>query len=175
MKIACILDEGFEDSEFRIPYDRLRAAGHQIEVIGKKKGATIAGKGGKEKTKVEKEIGDADADEYVALLIPGGYSPDHLRIDERFADFVRAFDEDGKLIAAVCHGPQLLITADLVRGRTMTAWPTIQVDLKRAGANVVDREVVEDGNLITSRKPEDLEAFSRAIIGALGAGEEARV
>lgn len=175
MKIACILDEGFEDSEFRIPYDRLRAAGHEVEIIGKKKGATIAGKAGKEKVKVDRDIGDADGDDYAALLIPGGYSPDHLRIDQRFVDFVREFDEEGKLIAAVCHGPQLLISADLVRGRTLTAWPTIQVDLKRVGANVVDREVVVEGNLITSRKPEDLEAFSRAIVDALGAGEEARV
>lgn len=174
MRIACILDDGFEDSEFRIPYDRLRAAGHEVEVIGKKKGATITGKNGKEKVKVERSIDEADADDYAALLIPGGYSPDHLRIDERFVDFVRAFDEEEKLIAAVCHGPQLLITADLVRGRTMTAWPTIQVDLKYAGAQVVDREVVVEGNLITSRKPEDLEAFSRAIIQALSAGEEAR-
>jgi deglycase len=175
MRIACILDEGFEDSEFRIPVDRLRAAGHEVEVIGKKKGAAIEGKLEKEKVKVEREIGDADPDDYMALLIPGGYSPDHLRIDERFAEFVRRFDEEGKLIAAVCHGPQLLITADLVRGRTMTAWPTIQVDLKRAGAHVVDEEVTIDGNLITSRKPDDLEAFSRAIIAALGAGEELRV
>lgn len=108
------------------------------------------------------------------LFIPGGYSPDHLRIDRRFVDFVREFDESRKPIAAVCHGPQLFITAGIVKGRTLTAWPTIQEDLRAAGANVVDRAVVEDRNWITSRKPDDLQQFAQAILKRLQAGAEVR-
>jgi protease I len=106
-------------------------------------------------------------EDYDALLIPGGYSPDHLRADPRFPAFVKQFNATGQPLAAVCHGPQLLITAGLVRGRTMTAWKTIQEDLRQIGANVVDREVVVDGSWITSRQPSDLEAFSQALLRAL--------
>jgi protease I len=102
-------------------------------------------------------------------LLPGGQSPDHPRADKRLVDFVKAFDATGGLVAAVWHGPQLLITAGLVRGRTLRAWKTIQEDLRQIGANVKDEEVVRDGNWITSRQPSDLQAFSRAILGALGA------
>jgi protease I len=172
MKIACLLTSGFEDSEFRIPYDRLRAAGHQVDIIGPQKGQKLEGKRGKEKTKSDRAINDARPDEYDALLIPGGFSPDKLRVDRRFVDFVRAMDAATKPIAAVCHGPQLLITAGLVKGRTLTAWPTIQEDLRQIGANVVDREVVIDRNWLTSRKPDDLEAFSQAFLDAL-AGQPA--
>jgi len=99
--------------------------------------------------------------------IPGGHSPDRLRMDEELVDFVRRFGESGRPIAAICHGPQLLIEADLVRGRTLTSWPSIRKDLENAGASWVDREVVEDGELISSRQPQDAEAFSRAILRAL--------
>jgi protease I len=103
------------------------------------------------------------------LVIPGGQSPDHLRADPRFVQFVKRFDATGRPLAAVCHGPQLLITAGLVRGRTLTAWKTIQEDLRQIGATVKDEPVVTDGNWITSRQPSDLEAFSQAILAALGA------
>lgn len=166
-KIACILSEGFEDSEFRVPYDRLKKEGFQVDIIGAKAGADLAGKGGKEKVKAEKGIDGVSADDYQALLIPGGYSPDHLRADSRFVDFVGAFERAKKLIAAVCHGPQLLMTAGLVKGRTLTAWSTIQGDLKLAGANVRDEAVVRDGNWVTSRKPDDLVQFSDAIAKSL--------
>src|SRR5262245_20742337 len=132
MKIACILADDFEDSEFRVPYDRLTAAGHRVVVIGEKRGALLTGKKENEKARVELSIDEADPDAFDALLIPGGYSPDHLRADPRFVHFVQRFEQSGKLIAAVCHGPQLLITADLVRGRRLTAWKTIQEDLRRA-------------------------------------------
>ncbi len=169
-KIACIVADEFEDSELAVPVDRLRSAGYTVEIIGFKAGEKLVGKRSKVTVRADRSIEDADPDDYIGLLIPGGYSPDKLRTDRRFVEFVRTFDDQRKLIAAVCHGPQILITADLVRGRTLTAWPTIQVDLVHAGANVIDQEVVMDGNWITSRKPDDLEAFSQAILGHLGAG-----
>lgn len=166
-KVACILSDDFEDSEFRVPYDRMRNEGFEVDVIGAKAGQEIKGKKGKEKVKASKGIDEVRPEQYQALFIPGGYSPDHLRLDRRFVDFARAFDEQHKPVAAVCHGPQLLMTAGIVRGRTMTAWPTIQEDLKMVGANVKDEPVVVDGNLITSRKPDDLDRFSDAILQRL--------
>ncbi len=163
-KVACILSAGYEDSEFRIPYDRLKAAGMQVDVVGVKAGDVLAGKAGKEKVKVDKGIGEVKPADYQALLIPGGYSPDHLRADKRFVDFVREIDAAGKLVASVCHGPQILITAGLVKGRTLTAWTTIQEDLRQIGATVKDEPVVVDKNWITSRKPDDLAQFSDAIV-----------
>jgi protease I len=164
MKIACVLAQGFEDSEFRVPYDRLKQEGYQVDVIGLKAGEELKGYKGKEKVKAEKSIDQVKPDDYDALLIPGGQSPDHLRVDKRVVEFVKAFDQAGKLVAAVCHGPQLLIAAHLVKGRTLTAWQTIQDDLKQIGATVKDEPVVVDRNWITSRKPDDLEAFSDAIV-----------
>jgi len=175
MKIACVLGMDFEDSEFRIPYDRLKEEGYQVDIIGLKAGEELEGYKGKEKVKAEKSVDQVRADDYDALLIPGGYSPDHLRADKRMVDFVRQFEQAGKLIAAVCHGPQLLITARLVKGRTLTAWVTIQDDLDQIGANVKDQPVVKDRNWITSRKPEDLQQFSAAIIDSLeGADSDVR-
>jgi len=115
-----------------------------------------------------------DVDSYEGLLIPGGHSPDVLRADDRFVEFVRAFDSTGRPIAAVCHGPQLLLSAELQRGRTMTAWPTVQGDLRQAGANVIDRAVVVDDNWITSRNPGDLQAFTARFVEELGELEERR-
>ena len=166
-KIACLLADGFEDSEFRLPCDWLSAAGYTVEIIGAKAGDTLKGDKGRETAVVDLEIDEADVDDYEGLLIPGGYSPDKLRADDRFVEFVRAFDATGRPLAAVCHGPQLLLTAELQSGRTLTAWQTIQGDLRQAGANVVDREVVVDDNWITSRKPADLEAFSDKMIEEL--------
>ena len=171
MKIACVLGQHFEDSEFRVPYDRLKDEGYQIDVIGLKAGEELKGYKGKETVKAEKSVDQVRADDYDALLIPGGYSPDHLRAHKSMVDFTLQFERAGKLIAAVCHGPQLLITARLVKGRTLTAWVTVQGDLEQIGANVKDEQVVRDRNWITSRKPDDLQAFSDAIIEYLEAGE----
>ena len=171
MKIACVLGQGFEDSEFRIPYDRLREAGYQVDVIGVKAGEELKGYKGKEKVKADKSIDQVKAADYDALLIPGGQSPDHLRVDKRMVDFVKQFDQSEKLIAAVCHGPQLLMAAHLVKGRTLTAWQTIQDDLQQMGATVKDQPVVKDRNWITSRKPEDLDQFSSAIVDELERGD----
>jgi protease I len=165
-KVAALLDQDFEDSEFRVPYDRLREAGHEVEVLGTKPG-TVKGKRGKEEIRIETAVKDRSPDDYDALLIPGGYSPDHLRLDEHVVDFVRRFWASGKPVAAVCHGPQLLIEADVVKAHNVTSWPSVRTDLLNAGAHWVDAEVVVDGGLITSRKPEDLEAFSHALIERL--------
>jgi len=171
MKIACVLSSGYEDSEFRVPFEKLKAAGHAVTVIGAKKGETLEGKGGKDKVDTDVAIGDVRADAFDALLVPGGHSPDQLRADDRFVAFTKGFAN--KPIFAVCHGPQLLITAAMVKGRTMTAWKTIQVDLEYAGAKVEDKEVVVDRNLVTSRKPEDLDAFVRESLRLLSNGQSA--
>jgi protease I len=171
-KIACLIGDGFEDSEFRIPYDRLVKAGYKVDLIGQKKGQEIKGKAGKETIKADFAIDDVKYDDYEGLFIPGGYSPDHLRIDKRFVQFVKDFDSRKRTIAAVCHGPQLLIAAGLVKGRTLTAWQTIQEDLRQIGANVKDEAVVVDDNWITSRKPDDLKAFSDKFLEELAEYEE---
>jgi protease I len=165
--IAFVLDEDFEDSEFRVPYDRLTQAGHRVVVLGRRAGASVSGKRGKEKVTIDAAAGERKPEEFDALVVPGGYSPDRLRTDESVVAFVRGVADAGKPVAAVCHGPSLLIDADLVRGKKLTSWPSIRTDLRNAGAEWVDREVVQDGLLITSRNPSDLEAFSRAIQAAL--------
>jgi protease I len=173
LKIGFVVGQGFEDSELRIPLDRLRAAGLAVEIVGARAGEELKGYRGREMVKADRAIGEVRADEYDALVIPGGHSPDHLRADPRFVQLVKDFDATGRPLAAVCHGPQLLITARLVRGRTLTAWKTIQEDLRQIGANVEDEPVVIDRNWITSRQPSDLEAFSQAILEALGVEAEA--
>ncbi|MEO8900181.1 MAG: type 1 glutamine amidotransferase domain-containing protein [Polyangiaceae bacterium] len=170
-KIACLLADGFEDSEFRIPYDRLQDTGYEVEIIGMKAGEELTGYKKRETATTRLSIDDANPESYAGLLIPGGQSPDHLRVDQRFVDFVKEFDATGRPLAAVCHGPQLLLTAELQRGRTLTAWPTVQGDLRQAGAHVRDEAVVVDGNWITSRKPDDLNAFSSKFIEELARAE----
>jgi len=162
-RIAFVVGDDFEDSEFRTPYDGLKARGHQIDVLGARAGRIVLGKNGTEKVRIEKAVADADARNYDALVIPGGYSPDHLRTDAGVVAFVVQMVKSHKLIAAVCHGPLLLVTADAVHGKTMTSWPSVRRELTRAGARWVDQEVVIDGQLITSRMPADLDAFTRAI------------
>lgn len=166
-RVAILLGQGFEDSEFKIPHDRLKAEGFEVDIIGQEAGEEIQGDKGKVKTRTTRSIADARPQDYDLLLIPGGHSPDKLRADERFVRFVKEFDARKKPLAAVCHGPQLLITAGLVKGRTLTAWKTIQEDLRQIGAKVKDEPVVRDGNWITSRQPGDLQQFSDAVVQAL--------
>jgi protease I len=166
-RIAFVLGEDFEDSEFRKPYDALKEAGHQVEVLGAKAGTTLKGKKGDEHVTTDAAVSERDPASYDALVIPGGYSPDHLRMDPAVVKFTGQMVRQGKLIAAVCHGPQLLIEADAVEDKTMTSWPSVHTDLVNAGAKWVDKEVVIDGRLITSRKPDDLPAFSKAILDQL--------
>jgi protease I len=161
MRIACVLDIDYEDSEFKQPFDAFRKAGHEVAVVGLKAGKELRGKKGEVMTKAEVGIDQVRPEQFDALFIPGGYSPDHLRADPRMVTFTKAFFNADKLVFAICHGPQLLITARVVNGRKMTAWKTIQDDLSQVGANVVDQEVVVDRNLVTSRQPSDIPAFIR--------------
>ena len=166
-RVAFIVDEMFEDSEFRVPYDRLRTAGHEVAIIGREAGKQLQGKKGKETIKTERSISDVSADAFDALVIPGGYSPDKLRMDPKMVALTRDIFKAGKPLAAICHAGWMLAEADVARGRTVTSWPSIKTDLINAGARWVDRELVEDGNLITSRKPDDLPAFTDAILRQL--------
>ena len=166
-RVAFVLGEDFEDSELRHPYDRLKGAGHEPVLIGTAIGKRIQGKKGKETITTQAAVAEVDADDFDALVVPGGYSPDRLRMDEAMVAFTRSFFDAGKTVAAICHAGSMLVEADAARGRTVTSWPSIRTDLRNAGANWIDQEVVEDGRLITSRKPEDLPAFCDAIIRQL--------
>lgn len=169
-KVAILVDEMFEDSEFRVPYDRLREAGHQVDIVGLEAGKQIEGKKHREKVEIEKAVRDVSERDYDALVIPGGYSPDHLRTSIDAVRFTRAMAMADKPVAAVCHAPWMLIEADLADDLQVTSWPSIKTDLINAGARWIDREVVIDGNIITSRKPDDLPAFSDAILRELAGG-----
>ncbi|GAO03145.1 type 1 glutamine amidotransferase domain-containing protein [Anaeromyxobacter sp. PSR-1] len=171
-RIAFIADDLFEDSELRVPWDRLRQAGHETVLVGLEKGKQIRGKKQRETVTTDAAARDVTADDFDAVVVPGGYSPDHLRTDMDMVRLVRTAFTAGKPVAAVCHGPWMLIEADAIDGKTVTSWPSLKTDLINAGARWVDRQVVEDGNVITSRRPDDLEAFSEAILRHLG--EEAR-
>jgi protease I len=161
MRVACLLDVDYEDSEFKQPYDAFRQAGHQVFVVGQEAGRDLKGKKGQVTARAELGIDEVQPSQFDALFIPGGYSPDHLRANPKAVAFTKTFFDDNKPVFAICHGPQLLITARVFKGRTMTAWTTIQDDLQLVGANVVDKDVVVDRNLVTSRKPADLPAFIR--------------
>ncbi|MDT8452152.1 MAG: type 1 glutamine amidotransferase domain-containing protein [Gammaproteobacteria bacterium] len=167
-KIAMPIAEGYEDSEFQTPYECLRRAGHDVVVLGLEKGATVHGKKGQSKAEIEATVSDVKPEDFDALVIPGGHAPDTLRLDGSMVEFTRQFAASGRPLAAICHGPQLLIEAEVVKGRTMTSWPSIRKDLINAGAIWVDQPVVEDINLITSRKPDDLNSFCDAILRQLG-------
>src|SRR5262245_14598668 len=165
-KIAVPLAEGFEDAEFAVPFGKLRRAGHDVVVLGRKV-EVLEGKRREATAQVDARPDAVSPTDFDLLLIPGGYSPDHLRTDADMVAFVRRFCALGRPVAAICHGPQLLIEADAVRGRTLTSWPSVRTDLENAGATWVDREVVRDGNLITSRNPDDLDAFCDEVLRAL--------
>ena len=166
-KVAFVLADDFEDSEFKVPYDRIRAAGHEVVVIGTEAGKQVTGKKGKVTCTLDATPGQVDASEFDALVIPGGYAPDKLRTDIGIVSLVKKVAGADKPVAAICHAGSLLIEADLVDGRSVTSWPSIRTDLENAGAAWEDSELVVDGNLITSRKPDDLDAFTGAILERL--------
>lgn len=166
-RVAFILDEMFEDSEFRVPYDRVKEAGHDAVVVGLEKDKRVQGKKGKESITIEMSAEEADPADFDALVIPGGYSPDKIRTNEKMVSITKKMVDAGKPVAAICHAGWMLAEADVLKGKTVTSWPSIKTDLVNAGAEWVDQEVVEDGNLITSRKPDDLEAFSKALLSQL--------
>lgn len=169
-RIALLATDGFEQVELTEPRKALDKAGATTEVIAPKNGE-IRGWDTKEwgdKVKVDRTLDHAKPQDYDALLLPGGViNPDHLRMEPKAVQFVKDFVATGRPVAAICHGPWMLVEAGVVKGKTLTSWPSIRTDLKNAGANVVDREVVTDGQFITSRNPDDIPAFSRTIIETL--------
>ncbi len=164
MKVAFIMDDMFEDSEFRVPFDRVKEAGHEPVIVGLESGKKVTGKNGGETVTIEKSIDEVNPEQFDALVIPGGYSPDKIRTNDKMVALTRSIAGDEKPVAAICHAGWMLAEADVVRGKTVTSWPSIKTDLVNAGAEWVDQEVAEDGNIITSRKPDDLEAFSKALL-----------
>ncbi|MFD2612255.1 type 1 glutamine amidotransferase domain-containing protein [Paenibacillus gansuensis] len=166
-KIAFLLASEFEDSEMQVPYDQLKEAGHEAVIIGLTQGEELYGKNKTVSYQTELSIADARPMDYDAVVIPGGSSPEGLRTDEKILNFVKDINISGKPIAAICHGPQILISAKLVQGRTMTCYPPLKDDLVNAGARFVDQEAVVDGNFITSRSPQDEPAFVQEILKKL--------
>jgi protease I len=166
-RIAMLVEHEFEDRELTGPLEALRAAGAMVILIGPTAGAEFRGKRGHAVVKSDLAAGSATMREFDALVIPGGHAPDKMRMRHAMVDLARDAMAAGKPVAAICHGPQVLISADVLRGRTLTCWPSIAIDVKNAGGLYVDKPVVEDGNLITSRKPDDVPAFSDAIVRAL--------
>ncbi len=166
-KVAVIIGNGFEDSELLYPYYRMLEAGLQVDLVGPEKGTIYHGKNGVPmRSTVSAE--EANLEDYAAVIIPGGRAPDGLRLNRDLVRLVRqALDRD-RVVAAICHGPQLLIEADVVRGRQATCYASVATDLKNAGALYLDQEVVIDGNLVTSRTPADLPAFCRETLRLLG-------
>jgi protease I len=158
-RIAVIIDNFFEDSEYTEPVKAFQEKGHDIVHVGIEKGKIVKGKKKQTPVEVEQSVDQAKADEFDALLIPGGYSPDQLRVHPQAVAFARHFMEKDKPVFSICHGPQLLISADAIRNRTVTGWTSIIQDIKNAGATFVDQSVVTDGNLVTSRNPSDLPDF----------------
>lgn len=166
-RVGVIITDLFEDSEYTQPADAFRKAGHELIHLGLEKGSTVKGKKEGTEVSIDKAVRDVNTDEFDALLIPGGYSPDKLRVDDHAVGFVRSFVESGKPVFVICHGPQLLITAQVLQGRKITGWSSIIQDIKNAGAEFIDQEVVEDGNIISSRSPDDLPAFIDASLRRL--------
>jgi protease I len=174
-RVMIIATDGFEQSELEKPKARLDEAGFDTVVVSPHDGEIKGWQHTDWGTPVKDDmtLDEAEAADFDALMLPGGQmNPDKLRMEDKAIQLVKDFAAAGKPIAAICHGPWLLVEADLVRGKTVTSWPSVRTDLKNAGANVVDREVACDGNLITSRKPDDIPAFSDALIAAL---QEAKV
>jgi protease I len=162
-KVLIIATDGFEDSELLEPRRILRERGADVILASLEKGE-IEGDI-KARVEVDRAIDDIDPADFDLLVLPGGTkNPDKLRMDERVVATIRAFADSGKPVGAICHAPWLLIEADVVRGRKVTSWPSIRTDLRNAGGEVVDEEAVTDGNIVTSRKPEDIPAFTEALI-----------
>ena len=176
-RVAVLATEGFEQAELLQPRTALDQAGARTEVVspkdGKIRGWNMTEWG--QEVEVDVPLSSAKPDQYDALLLPGGVmNPDKLRMVPEAVAFVRHFFESGKPVAAICHGPWMLVEADAVRGRTLTSWPSVKTDIRNAGGNWVDRETAVDGSLLTSRKPGDIPAFNREMIKLFGAAQGTR-
>lgn len=167
-KIAVLITDMFEDVEYTEPAKAFQEAGHELVTIEKEAGKTVKGKQGDAAVSIDKSIDDVNSSEFDALLLPGGFSPDQLRADDRFVQFAKEFMDAKKPVLAICHGPQLLITAKSLEGRDATGFKSIQVDMEYAGVNFHDKEVVVCQNqLVTSRQPDDIPAFNRESLKVL--------
>jgi len=177
VKVAILVTDGFEQVELTEPRKALEAEGADTKIVSPKTGVV---RGWKTKDwgdelPVDVGLSSATAEEFHALLLPGGVmNPDKLRLEPKAIAFVKAFADAGKPIAAICHGPWTLIDAGAVEGRRITSWPSLQTDLKNAGAKWADKEVIEDKNLVTSRKPDDIPAFNKAMIKLFASARHTR-
>jgi intracellular protease, PfpI family len=167
-KVAFLLAEGYEDSEMKNPYDAMIENGTDAVIIGLKAGEELKGKKGTISYTTHLAASEANAADYEAVIIPGGSSPEKLRGDKAVQDFVKQANSRGIPIAAICHGPQVLASAGLLQGKTLTGYSGIQGEIEQAGGKFVDKEVVVDGNLITSRGPKDEPAFIQETINKIG-------
>jgi protease I len=165
-RIAVIITDMFEDVEYQQPAEAFRKAGHELVLVGLSAGSIVKGEHGAVAT-IDRAVHDLPADDFDALFIPGGYSPDRLRVDPEAVRFVKEFFTSNKPVFAICHAPQILITAQVLKGRHLTGWMSIVQDIKNAGAEYVDEEVVVDNNLVSSRKPADIPAFIREALAML--------
>lgn len=172
-RVAVLATDGFEQVELTKPVEALKAEGATVEVVSPK-GGEIQGYNHHDKgdtVPVDRELARASADEYDAIVLPGGViNPDQLRLEPQAIEFIRSFAQAGKPIAAICHGPWTLINAEAVEGKKVTSWPSLEADLKNAGADWVDQEVVVDNGLVTSRKPDDLPAFCAKMVEEFAEG-----
>jgi protease I len=167
LKVAILIANGFEQSEMEKPRKALEDAGAKVDIVSPESETVKSwyNKSWGEDFNINVELEKANPSDYQALLLPGGVmNPDKLRLNEKAISFIKEFVDKGKPIAAICHGPWTLINANGVKGKTMTAWPSLEIDLTNAGAHFVDRQVVRDGQLVTSRKPDDIPAFNSEMI-----------
>jgi protease I len=176
-RLAVLATDGFEQVELTRPIEAAREAGATVEIVSMKPGEIqgVQGDDKGDRFPVDRTTDTVNPDDYDALLIPGGTkSPDRLRADERAVRFVREFVMSGKPVASICHGPWMLVEADVVRGRTLTSWPTLKTDIRNAGGTWVDEEVRVDQGIVTSRKPDDLDAFCAKMIEEIAEGVHER-
>jgi len=174
-KVAILVEQDFADSELTESLRAMRTAGATVIVVGSASQRSYWGKRREANVMADAAADAVRAEDFDAVIIPGGFAPDEMRLHQPMVDFVRKAHDLGKIVAAISHGQQLLISADIVRGRRVTSWPSVAVDLKNAGAVWIDEPVVRDGNLITSCKPADLREFNMAIVEALQGQTSARV
>ena len=165
-RVTILIDQLFQDSEVTEPKEKLEAAGFKVDVVGSNTTEEFVGKKGT-KIKANKSIDDVSAKDYVGLVIPGGWAPDKMRMNEKMVKFIEDINEKNKPIACICHGGSMLVEAGIVKGRKVTSYASIKTDLINSGARWCDKEVVVDGNLITSRTPADLPAFCAEFLKAL--------
>src|SRR5580700_5983142 len=167
VRVAILVDNGFEQVEMTEPRKALEQAGAETRVVSPQSGEVRSWKSKEwgDSYPVQEPLDRAQPNQFDALLLPGGVmNPDHLRTNPKAVAFVKAFFDAGKPVAAICHGPWTIIEADKARGRRMTSWPSVRTDLRNAGAEVLDQEAVVDGNMVTSRAPDDIPAFNREMI-----------